>query len=484
MEIGEGNGKIYIGIPRERFYYPEFVDNRDKILRSLHEAGLSCGYYQASGHRVDRNRDRIVKIFLEHQQEPEWLLFLDSDMEHIEDIGQRLVRWQKPIVGGLYFNRNEWHDPFAFIVSEPDKDEYGRIQRMWKPLRDEAYDFILTSGIPKRDRACAINADNGLVECDAVATGAMLIHRSVLEAMKPGPWFEYVDGGMSEDLMFCAHAKENYGFSVYCDFSTISGHFTLVPMGYAEFMNVYEGRGVEHTAYSKSMAVDMLAEFYEQPRDSMQRWFEFGEQSAFVDYWRGLGEDFIKSVPEHDIYTNPDAGHAYVKELLYWNATPEFNSLRRLYIPMRNKTILEIGAGIGTLALQLTVQRNDVVAVEINPILREFISFREKKVREKLVTRIGTLRLLGDDWREPSISHARYDNVFAIDTFEHMPLEELTQTIYFISYIMKPGARLCYHANWKQQDAFPMHHDHSEAWKKLLPDAGFYPLSPIEAVRM
>ena len=62
MQPGEGNGKIYLGIPRERFYFPEFVDNRDKVLRSLHEGGLSCGYYQASGHRVDRNRDRIERV--------------------------------------------------------------------------------------------------------------------------------------------------------------------------------------------------------------------------------------------------------------------------------------------------------------------------------------------------------------------------------------------------------------------------------------
>lgn len=465
-------------------YFPEFVDNRDRVLKSLQLAGLSCGYYQASGHRVDRNRDRIAKVFLEHKDQPEWLLFLDSDMEHIDDIGQRLVRWQKPIVAGLYFYRNEWHDPFVYRNAPPQLDEYNRMQRVWAPMRDEVYDFITTSGIPRVDRACAINSENGLVECDAVATGTMLIHRSVLEAMLPGPWFEYVTGGNSEDMMFCAVAKEKYGFSVFCDLSTISGHFALVSEGYSEFLNIYEQRGIQHTIYTRQDAVDMLAEFYQQPVASMDRWFEHGEQMAFADYWRGLGDEFVKTVPEHEIYTNKDAGNAYVKELLYWNATPEFGALRKRFIPIRNANVIEIGAGIGTLSLQLMIQHNNVTAVEINPVLRDFIAFREQKIKDNIETAIGGLRIIGDEWLSPTFSHARYDAAFSIDVFEHMPIEDLRRTIYFLAGIIRPGGRLHYHANWKQQDIFPMHHDHSEVFAKLLINAGFYSLSPFEALRM
>jgi hypothetical protein len=49
---------------------------------------------------------------------------------------------------------------------------------------------------------------------------------------------------------------------------------------------------------------------------------------------------------------------------------------------------------------------------------------------------------------------------------------------------MKSGGTLFYHANWKQQEDFPMHHNHSEIWKQLLLDSGFYPLSDSVAQRM
>ena len=48
----EGNGLIFLGIPRERFYYPQFVDNRDRVLSSLNQAGRYCGLMQAEGHRL------------------------------------------------------------------------------------------------------------------------------------------------------------------------------------------------------------------------------------------------------------------------------------------------------------------------------------------------------------------------------------------------------------------------------------------------
>lgn len=136
------DGKVYIGIPRERLYIPAFVDNRDQILTELNKVGQTCGYFQADGHRVDRNRDRIVEAFLDHPDKPEWLQMLDSDMDHPRDTPIRLAKWGKPIIGGLYFSRNTHHDPFVFKEVEPREDKYGRKVKMWAPMREEVFDFL------------------------------------------------------------------------------------------------------------------------------------------------------------------------------------------------------------------------------------------------------------------------------------------------------------------------------------------------------
>jgi len=478
MEIGEGTGKIYVGIPRERFYFPEFVDNRDRIMTSLGEAGLFCGYFQAGGHRVDRNRDRIVQSFFEHKDNPEWLLMLDSDMEHIHNIGQRLLAYKKPIVGALYFHRGEHHDPFAFMKCEDDVDEFGRTEPRWTPMRDETYDFLQRHGIPMKDGAIAIDEiDDGLREVDAVATGAMLIHRSVLETMK-GPWFEYESGGTSEDLMFCLKAKE-LGFPIFCDFSTISGHYALAAMGHAQFRLTYEGRGLNYTLYSPNEAIKMISEFFEKPEKEAKKLYEEGSASTFGEYWKTLevkGDD-----AERATYRAPNSGLPYVIELLHWNAVPDFGMLRRGYIGLRNKNIIEIGSGIGTMALQLCIQRNNVLAVEVNPVLQKFIDYRYKKAQKEIRTKMGDFEVVGDEWLSDT---RKFQAAFAIDVFEHMPFDDLVTTIHALGNMLIPGGKLFYHANWGQQDLYPMHHDHSEMWQELLKNTGFYSITPFEALRI
>lgn len=482
MKIGEGNGKVYLGIPRERIYFPEFVDNRDAVLQSLHKADLSCGYYQAGGHRVDFNRDRIVEQFLNEEEEPEWLLMLDSDMEHPFDIGQRLVRHQKEIVGALYFHRGKSHDPLTFKVSDPQEDRYGRMTRYWTPMRDEVYDFLLESGIPPRDTAVCIDGVDGLREVDAIGTGAILIHRSVLEAMAPGPWFEYETGGNSEDLMFCANAKEKYGFKVYCDFSTICGHMALVAMGYTQFRMLYEKRGYSYSSMTKEEAVELLSEFANTTKEDAQWTLDNESGHSFGNYWDMWGCD--KNTPEAPkIYRTEGAGYAYIPELISWNGSKLFNEFRRHFISVRKKNVIEIGAGIGTLSLQMLMQDNNVTAVEVNPILRKFIEFRHERINKKLKTSMGVLTIMGDEWMD-NLWVREYDMAFAVDVFEHLTYAELNGVIEALSIVIKPGGYLYFHNNWGQQDIFPMHHDHSDYWDSILRANDFYRTAANAALRM
>lgn len=486
MQPGDGNGKVYLGIPRERIYLTQFVDIRDQILAHLHKSGLSSGYFQAEGHRVDRNRDKICWEFLHHKEEPEWLVMIDTDMEHPEDVCERLIRWKVPIVGGLYFHRGQTHDPFAFVNGPKVTDQYGREHRSWAPMRDEVYDYLLAKGIPLRDGAVVVVDDDpkALVECDAVATGAICIHRSVIEAMKPGPWFEYEAGGISEDLTFCAKAKEEYKFPIYCDFSTISGHFNWVAMGQSQFRMNYENRGINLTSFTKRHAAEMWADFFKVTEEEAIKAIEGGSGHVVGDKWREMyGDKKVSRVDEAAFYKSPDIGKLYIMELLWWNYTPDFTMMRQMLTHVRHQNVIEIGSGIGTVALQLIIQLNNCLAVEINQSLREFTAMRYDVIKKNVETSIGALSIVGEEWME-HCKDGSFHTAVAFDVLEHLPEKDLREVMKQLSRVLQMQGHLIYQATWKQQDLYPMHHDHSAIWPVILQENGFVPVSNMEAIKM
>ena len=350
-------GQIYLGIPRERIYIPKFVDNRDSILANIHGAGRGkAGYFQAEGHRVDRNRDRICFEFMRHKMKPEWLLMIDTDMEHPVEIGIRLTAWGKPIVGGLYFHRGDSHDPFAFKKSifGLGSDIFGRERQQWLPMRDEVYEFLQENRVPLHDGSVIIGdpATIGLTDCDAVATGAMLIHRSVLEHMDR-PWFEYRAGGHSEDLIFCDEAKFDYGIPILCDFSTMSGHYAWQPMGQAQFQTMYLGRGINLSLYTLPEMAKLFGSYFDLKEEIAREELKQGNAHMVGSYWKSKNPKKVDEVRE--FYADPHTGYLYVKELIHWNASQVFDHFKKELMFARGLEVLEIGAGIGSMSIQLAV---------------------------------------------------------------------------------------------------------------------------------
>jgi 2-polyprenyl-3-methyl-5-hydroxy-6-metoxy-1,4-benzoquinol methylase len=481
------NGLVYVGIPRERIGLWPFIDNRDRIVQRLHELGLDTGYYQHEGHRVDRNRDWICEAFMEHPKKPDWLLMIDTDMDHPVTCAERLIRWNKPIVGALYFHRGKTHDPFVFKKAGTQKDHWGRDQRAWAPMKDEVYEFLMVNKIPMRDGALAIDPPiigDPLVECDAVATGCMLLHRSVLEKIEK-PWFEYEAGGNSEDLTFCDKAKFEHGFPIYCDLSTISGHYNWVPMGQAQFRIRYEQRGVDFTNFSKRSAGDWLSEFWDISFDDAVKQIEDGNAHMVGELWTkefGDREDMTAEEVEN-FYRREDVGKIYVIELFHWNFSPTFSELRQPLTAYRNMNVLEIGAGIGSVALQMLIQHNNVVAVEANEHLRDFIDFRFQKLSEKAVGDFKNLSIVNEAWEEKSEDES-FDLVISLDTIEHLQHDTLEHVVKNIGRVLKPGGRFFYHANWYQQDLYPMHFQAPVAWNEMLKSAGMTQVTNLEAMKI
>ena len=480
--IGHGNGLIYVGIPRERMFLTQFVDNRDALLTALADSGHGCGFWQAEGHRVDRNRDQIVEAFLRNDKQPEWLLMLDTDMEHPPTAPVRLAAWRQPIVGALYFHRGESHDPFVFQYTGTRPDRLGRQIHTWAPMRDLVYNWLEDQGVPMRDGAFTIESPtrSPLTECDAIGTGCMMVHRSVFELM-PAPWFEYRAGGNSEDLIFCKEAKELFGIPVHCDLSTVCGHYHWVAMGQAQFRMNYHNRGINLTAYTKGIASRWWSKLFGGTTDEAIKAVEAGNAHMVGDLWR---KRFSTKRPPtakavDQFYRSPKVGKAYVMELLHWNFTVPFNALRRTLIPLRDANVLEIGSGIGSVALQLWLQGCNVLASEVNQTLRDFTDLRYQEMAEEVQGAVGQLSIIDDTWVEKTPNESQ-DFVVAFDTFEHLPWEILRTTLLAAWRVLKPGGRLIYHANFEQQDIYPMHFDYSSSFETLLIECGFERITEME----
>lgn len=479
-----GKGKIFIGIPRERIYLTQFVDNRDAILANLAKTGIGGGYFQAEGHRVDRNRDTIVEDFLKREDKPEWLVMLDTDMEHPIDAPIRLVKWNKPIVGALYFHRGSSHDPFAFkYAPEAGLDDYGRPALLWRAMKKEVFNYLDSHNVPMRDGAFVIEDDpNALIEVDAVATGCMAIHRSVLEAM-PKPIFEYRFGGNSEDLIFCKEAKE-HGFPIYCDMSTVCGHYHWVPMGQAQFRMNYINLGINSTSFSKNDAALWWSNFFGVSLDQAKIDLDASNGHETGDYWREkFGDREVSEEETKAFYLEEKTGKLYINELLHWNFGSVYNQIRQRFVSLRERNIIEIGSGLGSLALQLCAQSCNVLSVEVNQTLRDFQDMRWKDYSKAYGEGLGQLSVVGDEWREKSPAES-FDNAVSIDVFEHLKENDLKDLLVCLHRVLKIGGSLGFSTNFMQQDIYPQHFNHSAWFTDYLKEIGFMPVSEFEYMKV
>ena len=137
----------------------------------------------------------------------EYLVMLDADHAHPDNIVQRLLSLalqdkEKKIISGLNYRRGVPYEPMAYV-------------RKGEKLYRYEGDFDGES----------------LYSVDAVATCAMLVHRSVFETIA-APWFsenydrclEHVFSG--EDIYFCKKAKAA-GYKIWVDSGLVSPHKTV-----------------------------------------------------------------------------------------------------------------------------------------------------------------------------------------------------------------------------------------------------------------
>jgi len=174
-----------------------------------------CTLNDHMGGFIETTRANIAYQFKHEFTHAEWLLMLDNDMEPPINLPWLLARHGEPIVGACCMSVSEQHGPqLCFTV----KDQGGKHR------------------FPAMHYGRKIPA-TGLVEVGHVGTGALLVHRSVIEAFtfEAGDVPFYVpeeirvEGAktgsllVGEDITFCNQVRGK-GYRMHVDMEAHVGH--------------------------------------------------------------------------------------------------------------------------------------------------------------------------------------------------------------------------------------------------------------------
>lgn len=199
-------GGVLIGFPCERTVMNQALDGMAGVI---YRAALHGWDIFNFGYRfTDVARNQMAEKLLESDNE--WLCMLDSDHRHAPDVVEALLACalafpeQVDVMSGLNYRRGYPYEPMAYRYNAE-----GRLRPLY------------TWG-------------EGMIEVDAVATCACLIHRRVFEALKP-PWFwfSYSEDGrwQGEDINFFKRLKRETPFRVWVHPQITSPHFIVDEIG-------------------------------------------------------------------------------------------------------------------------------------------------------------------------------------------------------------------------------------------------------------
>lgn len=191
--------KLLVGVPCGQMVAPETLRGIAGMLRRGGQPGDTIGLVTAHSSVPSQSQNSIFAGAL--REGVDAVLLVDSDMDFPPDTAARLLAHGKDIVGGVYRARSHPHAP------------------VFRPLDDKPLEV----------------AARGLLACDFIPSGLMLVRRHVLETLGY-PWMEEIYGASPDDLVghdvwFCRKARQ-HGFHVWADL-TLSHevrHMAIVPI--------------------------------------------------------------------------------------------------------------------------------------------------------------------------------------------------------------------------------------------------------------
>jgi hypothetical protein len=176
-----------------------------------------------SSANISGGRCSIVRDFLNHPAEPEWLWMVDDDMTFADDILERLLATAdveaRPIVGALCFGVR----PLKINGVDYFNAELGTHYKPFPTI------YTLADG---KMIHWQTYPENAVVPVHSTGAACLLVHRRVLADERwtadghPLPWFrETVLSGevCSEDHFFCIRAG-SFGYPIHIDTAAKTGH--------------------------------------------------------------------------------------------------------------------------------------------------------------------------------------------------------------------------------------------------------------------
>jgi len=190
--------KITIAVPHSyETVYKQWFASYETLIKPRHVA-----LYFEPSLPLDVNRNACVRKAQE--TDSEYIFFIDHDNVMDPHMLVRLLQYNVPIVGALYFERGYPHLPVVYTFpSDEEEEEQGTV----KVLHD----------YPK-----------GLIQVDVIGLGCSLFKMEVFEKI-PYPWFSYEYKGNkwgTEDIAFFHKAKD-YNIPVYIDTEHTCGHLSV-----------------------------------------------------------------------------------------------------------------------------------------------------------------------------------------------------------------------------------------------------------------
>lgn len=234
--------------------------------------------------------------------------------------------------------------------------------------------------------------------------------------------------------------------------------------GFAEAIQIAPDYGVDISAYIDTQAHlsngDMdLSQYLGEDLDYVRERMERPEERLAEDWgnWTGTTEEYYINRKDY-LYDN-----------MKYNRFQYYQQRRILpLVGMKNKKILDIGCGVGTLVFMLG-ESNDIIGWDINPMMIDFAKWKKDKYELKGAF---TTEL-------PDIS--QFDVVTALGTLEHF--ENLEEFVKGTLSQMRHGAKLLHFDDFGQQNVSPMHYDFTDEMPVWLDEAGFVEWDDLWAVK-
>ena len=375
-----------------------------------------------------------------------------------------------------------WHNlsPYMIIIDTDIIFKPSDVEKIYKALLS-GYDVVagaysLADGTSLAMRGYDRLVPDGSIQLiEMASTGFMGISRRALETIKDKldlpllhqgveDWkcYPFFESGrnlkrmfyISEDWDFCDKVREA-GIGVYWHTGVLVGHYKsrLVTAEEAIRAQQYTPQQVQMKCPVQANLIEDLAEFQGiSLQEAKLRVADNPAQKQADEWnnWEGSVEDFYKN------------SRKQIYDLVMFNGAGRYWTTRIEPIWQEcDKSILDIGCGIGSAALYLGMNRNKVVGYDLNSELIEFARFRNKKFGLSNVT-----------FTTEKPDYSEFDLIIATDTLEH--IGDLHSFILELGKGVKEGAKFYHFDVWGGQDTHPMHFDYHTHIKEWLEEAGLF----------